>query len=198
MTPACKTLAMSKASLDRPGPWTEAEYLALDRASDRIELIDGRLQVSPGPTWEHQEISFRLHTAIQEAASATKLRVAEGVNVRLATDRLVIPDLVVADLDRRRVGLVTDAAEVILVAESTSPSNADTDRTRKMRLYEVARIPWYLLVEPDMTDYESIRLRLFQLQGSEYTPHAIAEHGEILTANVPFPLAIATTDLIRP
>lgn len=55
---------MSVAVLEHAGPWTEREYLALGETLNRIELIDGGLWVSPA---------------------------YEAINVRLATDRIVIP-----------------------------------------------------------------------------------------------------------
>lgn len=190
MTP-CDAVRVSQAKLDRSKLWTEADYLALDRTTNRIELMDGRLQVSPGPAWEHQEISSQLAAAIRPAALDVKLRVAGGVNVRLATDRLVIPDLAVADVDTHLIGAVADAAQVVLVGEIAS-------RTRRMRLYEAAGIGWYLVVEPDMQEYRSVRLRLFRLRGDRYELHASADHGETLIADGPFPIAIRTEDLTQP
>jgi hypothetical protein len=61
---------------DRPAPWAETEYLALDETMTRIELIDGRFHEGAWPTWEHQEISRQLREAIRSAAAETTLRVA--------------------------------------------------------------------------------------------------------------------------
>jgi len=91
---------MSVATIDHPEPWTEAEYFALGETSNRIELIDGGLWVSPAPNRPHQDISFVLLEALRPAARAVGLRAYMAVNVRLEAGRIVIPDLVVAKVGR--------------------------------------------------------------------------------------------------
>lgn len=75
--------------LDHAGPWTEEEFLALpdDR---RIELLDGRLLVSPGPGGRHQRMSSQLWHALGRAAPDW-LEVLEAINVRVGPDRVLRP-----------------------------------------------------------------------------------------------------------
>jgi Uma2 family endonuclease len=181
---------MSVAVLEHVGPWSEDEYFALGETPNRIELIDGGLWVSPAPNLPHQDISYLLMSAIRPAARAVGLRAYEAANVRLGPNRIVIPDLVVANTSP--TADVIDAAKVVLISEIVSPSNASIDRVQKMYLYAAAGIEWYLLVEPDLKSFESVTLRMFKLEGAHYIEYAVAAQGETLTFAGPLAFQIST------
>jgi Uma2 family endonuclease len=191
---ACDTLFVSDSNRYRPGPWTEAEFLALGPTPDRIELIDGSLRVSPAPNSQHQNISSEMSAALHRPAQAADLRCLATINLRLGPRKIVIPDLTVGRIGR--LSNVTDASDVLLVSEILSPSNEAYDRVDKLRAYASAGIPWYLLAEPDLTDYRSITLRLYRLDGAAYVEHAVATDGEVLKSDAPFAFAIDTAELL--
>jgi Uma2 family endonuclease len=133
--------------LSHVGPWTTADLAGLPADGQRYEIIDGSLLVSPPPSPKHQLVAGRL-AGFLRAAAPTGLDVAEAVGVRLGSGRLLIPDVVVAASS----ALVGDGptiapAEVSLVVEVVSPSNAAMDRVFKPQLYAAAGIRWMWLAE---------------------------------------------------
>jgi len=112
------------------------------------------------------------------------------VDVRLQPQRVVEPDLIV----RPRVPkgtTVTDATEVRLVCEITS-TNAATDRVLKMHYYAAARIPWYLIVEPD-----GPTLLLHRLDGDHYVLDQKVDAGQLLRLTDPVTLELDPASLRR-
>lgn len=184
--------AMTTSLLLPQKPVTEPEFLAIGETPERIELFDGSLHVTPAPTPRHQRLSTRLAIALTPVVEDAGLLLHEAVNVRVGTDRIPIPDLVITgeiDFDE----LVIDASAVRLVCEILSPSNGDTDRVLKSHYYATAGIPWYLLADP-----VSGTLRLFGLDGSAYTEVQVATPGVPLRLTEPVTVTIDPERLLPP
>ena len=125
---------------------TESDYLQLGETASRTELWDGGVLTCPRDTPRHQLILHALAGALR--ANRTDLNVIAGVPVRLGPGRIAVPDLIIAgtiDLDQPLV----EAQSVRLVCEITSPASATVDWTLKMHAYAQARIPCYLVAEPE-------------------------------------------------
>ncbi|MGC4803647.1 Uma2 family endonuclease [Micromonospora sp. DT233] len=181
---------MTAAVFDHDGPWTEEAYLALGETSQRVELFDGSLYVTPASTPRHQNISGELRAALRTPVREAKLRVLEAVNVRLKPGRIPIPDLVITgeiDFDDPNI----EASDVRLVCEIISPSNASADRVLKMHYYADAGIEWYLLVEQ-----ASGTLHLYRRQGRHYVEQSVVKPGEVLELTEPVRASIRPEDLV--
>lgn len=179
---------------EHPGPWTEEEFWALPEDNGgRIELLDGSLLVSPAPRSGHQRIARRLANQL-EAGVAPEWEVLQEVNVRVASGRVLIPDVVV--VRARRDVLAYERNEVALVAEVTSPSTQAQDRLLKRGLYASAGIPGYLLVEYDESPEER-RALLYELSDDGYRDGDWVAEGEKLELNQPS-ITIDFAELFRP
>lgn len=183
-----------KIDLNHSDPWTESEFHALDETTSRVELIDGVLLVGPQGQLPHQYISARLMNVLAHDAHAANLRVVPAGMAHLGPGRLVTPDITVADVDRSAIQ--SEASEIVMTVEITSPHTATIDRGLKKTIYAEASIGWYLLVEPDHETYESISLRLFRFDGTTYVEHGFAANGETLIMEVPLPVEISTAYLL--
>ncbi len=183
---------MTSAIFARGLPMTEEEFLALGETSERIELFDGSLFVTPAPTPRHQYISRRLANALDPGADAAGLHVSEAVNVRLRPDRIPIPDVVVTTMIDFSQPVI-DAGAVRLICEIVSPSNASADKVLKMHYYAAAQIEWYLLVEQ-----ETGALRLYQLSGGRYIERTVAEPGDVFRMTEPLTATIDPGALLPP
>ncbi|MET0493639.1 MAG: Uma2 family endonuclease [Actinoplanes sp.] len=187
---------MSTTTLDHLGPWNEVDFFAIGETTDRIELLDGSLLVSPAEGLRHQRLSMRLGIAMEGATSPAGLSIYRAMRVRLRPGRVVVPDLVVvadADADDFDADII-DHDQLVLVVEIVSAGSAGMDRLVKMQLYAAAGIGSYLLAEPESAD--EVSLRLFRLQGEHYVEHAAAKAGEVLSVDEPFPFVLDTAALL--
>jgi Uma2 family endonuclease len=189
---SARRCSMSAAAFGRVGLVTEEEYLSLGETPERVELFDGRIEVSPSPTPAHQRISRRIANALDGPALDRGFEVFEAINVRLLRERIAIPDLVVLDslgYDQ----LVADAQRVQLVCEIISPTNAANDRVLKMRYYAEAGIPFYLLANPE----PGLTLQLFRLTAGRYVLEHEAGSGLTLRLIDPVEVELDPDELQR-
>ena len=157
------------------GFWTQAQYLKLTNWSNRlIEFTDGRIEVLPMPTQQHQAISRFLFLALYSFVRGI------GGNVFYAPLRLRIRDGKFREPD---LLLVTDADDprcrndywfgADLVAEVVSPDNPDRDLIDKRGDYAEADIPEYWTANP-VTGTVAVLV----LSDGEYREHGVFQPGE--------------------
>lgn len=174
------------------GCWTEALYLRLTNNCNRlIEFTDGRLEVLPMPTTQHQAILRFLFLAFHAFVAPLggdvffaplRLRIREG--------KFREPDLLVllkADDPRRQNDFWLGAD---LVVEVVSPGGEHRDTVKKRLDYAQAQIPEYWTVNP-----QDETVTTLALAGGEYDEGAVLRPGDI-AASVCLPdFSIAVRDV---
>jgi len=171
--------------------YTAADLLDFPEDGNKYEVVHGELLVSPSPRRLHQRLVTRLLLHLGPYLTAHRLgEVYAGGDIQPAADTLVIPDLLVADLEAARLPTWQVATHPLLVVEVLSPSSRREDRFTKRRLYQEMGIPLYWLVDGDARVVEV------------WTPAAlfpIVEHEEIRwhPAGAKEPLVIELVELFR-
>jgi Uma2 family endonuclease len=149
---------MSIAPLDPAG--VRFEDLP-EQAWPRQEIIDGSLHVTPLASVPHQVIATRLTVALS-AVCPPGLVVLAGANLlrRTETDRLLIPDVLVADAGAAAsAGACLAPEAVYLAAEVISRSSRATDLHLKKQLYAEWGIGSYWVLDPKTQEIHEFGLR---------------------------------------
>jgi Uma2 family endonuclease len=176
--------------------------------SSKVEVIGGRIVVTPAPAFEHANIVQDVIEAFVEARIADpaypwKCISGSGLDLVGIRDGY-IPDLKVMDRvvhqEARRAGvrfLVPDQVE--LVMEVTSP-NADVDRqpskhreqSTKWSGYAKAEIPYYLLVDRSPKAGRTILYSIPDEGTGAYLHEESWAFGQAIRLPEPFGIEIAT------
>jgi len=170
------------------GEWTEADYEALP-AGVRAELHDGRLILTPSPTYQHMLASLEL-SVLFRGIIGDRRRVVQEVDVRMADGRRYrAPDVLVLKEGRR--GRPQPPRNVVLVAEVVSPGGGE-ERGDKMVAYQDAGIEWYLIVEETPAGFLG---ELYRLDAGKYTLVSDAPPAGVLRLPAPFDAEIRLREL---
>ncbi|MFJ5776800.1 Uma2 family endonuclease [Streptomyces sp. NPDC093094] len=177
---------MSAASVERPHgdrPLTAEANRLMDRNPGyRVEIIGGKILVTPPPDGPHSEALMDLALLFGAAGlHSTETRVLPGVGVWLPTgpEDYAIPDLALVDADYRDHCVENNCYDPVcfrLVLEVTS-TNWKTDLRDKVRAYASAKLPVYVVV-----DRKHQRLHvLTDPAGDDYENHRPYSPGESVT-----------------
>jgi Uma2 family endonuclease len=161
------------------GLWTEAQYLRLtDQTNYLIEFTDGKIEMLPVPTNEHQRISaylYRLLFSFMQTLGGIVLYAPLRVQIR--PDSFREPDLVVLidEQDARNQNAFWIGADLVL--EIVSPDRPQRDLEEKPRDYADAGIPEYWIVNPlERT------ITVLTLVDDNYVVHGVFGAGEQATS----------------
>ncbi len=147
--------------------WTYEDYKRLPDDNWRYEVIEGELFMSPAPNTHHQRVIARLEFAMMKHVEAKKLGevLHAPIDVRLGDlANPVQPDVLFICQDRLNIirkDWIEGAPD--LIVEVLSPSNWIDDRRTKYRIYALAGVREYWIVDPDKRQIE-----IFALRGSDY------------------------------
>lgn len=133
---------------------TANEFFALADDGARYELIDGVVQLSPGPTPRHQHVALAIVKQLTCHADDRDLGlVLYEIDVVLAQrsdgrDVVYRPEIVFVRKDR--VALIEDRIRIVpdVVVEIISPDSRSLDTVTKYQDYERAGVLEYWLIDP--------------------------------------------------
>ena len=160
--------SLNQLDLSRGG-YTYADYL-LWQLKERVELLRGRIfEMSPAPAIIHQRISMRLSGEFYNFFKGKSCEVFTApFDVVLPTadgkeNTVLQPDLcVVCDPKKLADGKRCYGAPDWVV-EIVSPSNVEKELSKKLSIYEEAKVGEYWVVRPDHKEVD-----IFVLQGDTY------------------------------
>jgi Uma2 family endonuclease len=176
-------------ALPQSRPLTYADLEAMPDDGHRYELLDGVLLVSPAPRPRHQQAVLGLAIALYHATPNEMQTFVAPLDVVLADDTALQPDLLVArrsDLTERNL-----AAAPLLAVEVLSPSTRLFDLWTKRERYARAGTAAYWVVDPDEPS-----LIAWELRDGTYEQVAHVMGDEPFDASVPFPVRVVPAELV--
>jgi Uma2 family endonuclease len=136
--------------------YTYDDYLQWE---GRWEIIGGvPYAMSPAPVPQHQFIATDLVAEFRAGLKNTDCRDCKAtiyLDYVVADDIILQPDVLIVCGNITKKFLDFPPA---LVVEILSPSTAMKDRNNKFIIYESQKIPWYLIVDPDVRTIEIYKL----------------------------------------
>jgi len=150
------------------------------------ELIDGTAYaMAPSPILTHQAIASLLIQSLGSNIShCNECMVVSEMDYKLADDTVLRPDIALVCGQKSGAYIETPPA---LIAEILSPATATRDEKIKPILYADARVPWYLIIDPD-----KLHARIYRLEGDHYdlvtdlSEGTFAFEGHVCVASIDF------------
>lgn len=117
---------------------------------DRVELVNGRIVVTPVPTGEHNRIVYQLLLQLLAVVQDRGWEIWNDITIFLGPQlERYRPDLTVVPPKPKMWGKDhVYADQTLLVAEVVSPSSVVDDHDVKPRKYAAAGVPLCLVVDP--------------------------------------------------
>ncbi len=170
------------------GPFTRGDLDALPDDGRRHELIDGALVMTPAPAPRHQIVQMRVIRRLLASLPEDLELLAAPVDVVLADDTVVQPDLVIAP---RSAFTSRDLPTTpLLVVEILSPSSRRFDRWTKRSVYEAAGCPSYWIIDP-----AGPSMTVWELREGAYVVAVEGRGLDVLRVDAPYGVTIDLGEL---
>ncbi|GAB2707743.1 Uma2 family endonuclease [Kitasatospora kifunensis] len=158
----------------------------------KVEIIEGIVTVAPPPANDHNDTADELQRVLYGSIGRdVGIYQTQGISLPDSMG-IYIPDIVVLPKTAlRQPGNRVPAAEALLIAEITSPNNAEHDRKKKLWGYAHADVPLYLLIDPHACAGPTITLYSSPENGS-YRESTAVPFGKAVTLPEPFGIVVDT------
>jgi Uma2 family endonuclease len=173
----------------RDGGWTVDDFDEVEGL--RIELVDGRVEVSPRPRIRHSVLQTELVVMLRpQLPPGCEVLIEPGMRWSPENER--VPDVAVVRLAEPD-GAFVRPEEVLLAVEVESESSRTTDRVTKPAQYASLGIPafWRMEYEPEVV------LHAYELRDGGYVEAATGVAGDVVELALPFAVSIEIANLCR-
>ncbi|MCC7335797.1 MAG: Uma2 family endonuclease [Pirellulaceae bacterium] len=178
------------------GQWRESDFLRI-HTNKMAELVNGRLEILPMPTWRHQCIVKQISLALQAYITERQL----GGEVLFAPlpsplfpGTIREPDILYVRPENIPSDIVDYPDQLDLVMEIVSEGSEarKRDYVDKRLDYARAGITEYWIVDPEFT-----RITVLSLEGNDYRVHCECNAGDTAHSAMFADFTIAVDDVFK-
>lgn len=143
--------------------WTSSDLELLPENDNRYEIIDGELEMTRSPHWQHQKTIVRISTKLENWSIETELGYTIiNPGIIFGDNDNVIPDLIWISQERLAIsvdenGHFTTAPELIVEVLSESLSDIRRDKESKLKLYSNRGVQEYWIADWRLQQLEIYR-----------------------------------------
>ncbi|MCY9785537.1 Uma2 family endonuclease [Nocardiopsis sp. EMB25] len=167
-------------------PLTVDDLARMPDDGRRYELVDGRLDVSPAPVFDHTSVDSRLtYHLIAEAPDEFTVLTGPGINFNADRTHHRIPDLAVIRADAAERPYLTKPP--LLAVEILSPESVLRDSNTKRAEYAAFGIESYWIVNPHP---DKVGISEMRLENGQYRDITQVYGEDVFETELPFPIRI--------